>query len=66
VVESDGSVRPCFFHASVGDAREGLLALRASDRYKDALAAIGRPNETCARCVCPKKRERGWLRRLTA
>ena len=66
VVEADGSVRPCFFHAPVGDVREGLLGLRAGDRYQKALAAIRRPNDTCARCVCPKKRETSWLRRLTA
>jgi Fe-coproporphyrin III synthase len=63
VVESDGTVRPCFFHAPVGDARTGLLALRASPAYHEALAFIEGPNPTCDRCVCPKRSTPGWLRR---
>ena len=66
VVEADGSVRPCFFHASVGDVRNGLVALRDSEDYRLALAAIDRPNVTCERCVCPKRRERSWLSRRLA
>jgi MoaA/NifB/PqqE/SkfB family radical SAM enzyme len=66
VVETDGSVRPCFFHEAIGDAREGLAALRDSDRYGSALAAIRAPNPTCARCVCPKQRGTGILARLWA
>jgi Fe-coproporphyrin III synthase len=66
VVESDGLVRPCFFHAPVGDAREGLQTLRASSAYRDALAHIEGPNPTCERCVCPKRRWPGLLQRLTA
>lgn len=30
VVEADGALRPCFFHAAVGDARAGLANARAS------------------------------------
>ena len=56
VVEADGSLRPCFFHAPVGDVREGLVALRKGDGYRRALADIRASNETCARCVCPKRR----------
>jgi MoaA/NifB/PqqE/SkfB family radical SAM enzyme len=63
VVESDGMVRPCFFHAPVGDARTGLLALRASKAYREALAYINGPNPTCDRCVCPKRSIPGWIRR---
>lgn len=56
VVEADGSVRPCFFHEPVADARAGLRAIRASAGYSTALARIRRPNPTCDRCVCPKRR----------
>src|SRR5438105_455379 len=55
VVEADGAVRPCFFQPTVGRAREGLGALRASSRYASALAAIAARNATCDRCVCPKQ-----------
>jgi Fe-coproporphyrin III synthase len=66
VVEADGRVRPCFFHAPVGDARDGLRPLRDSLAYRDALARIERPNLTCERCVCPKRRSPRLLQRLTA
>lgn len=66
VVEADGRLRPCFFHAALGDVREGLVALRGSRRYREALAAIEAPNVTCHRCVCPKRRERSWLSRRLA
>jgi Fe-coproporphyrin III synthase len=56
VVEADGSVRPCFFHEPVGDARAGLRGLRAGEGYRTALRRIRRPNPTCDRCVCPKRR----------
>jgi Fe-coproporphyrin III synthase len=56
VVESDGRVRPCFFHEPVGDARDGIAALRGSAGYRAALARIRAPNPTCERCVCPKLR----------
>src|SRR5262245_3856178 len=38
VVDADGGVRPCFFHATVGDARGGLAALRRGGAYRQALA----------------------------
>lgn len=56
VVEADGSLRPCFFQPAVGDARQGLGVLRRGTAYRAALRAIRRPNDTCARCVCPKRR----------
>lgn len=59
VVEADGRVRPCFFHEPVGNAGEGLAAIRASGRYREALRAIHAPNATCERCVCPKRRASG-------
>jgi MoaA/NifB/PqqE/SkfB family radical SAM enzyme len=58
VVEADGSVRPCFFHEPVGDARVGLAALRRSPRYEAALELVRSPNPICERCVCPKKAAR--------
>jgi MoaA/NifB/PqqE/SkfB family radical SAM enzyme len=58
VVEADGALRPCFFHAPVGDVRAGLGLLRQGDGYRRALAAIRADNDTCARCVCPKRRGR--------
>jgi MoaA/NifB/PqqE/SkfB family radical SAM enzyme len=66
VVDADGSVRPCFFHAPVGGARDGLRALWTSPRHAAALREIQAPNATCERCVCPKKRERPLLERLLA
>lgn len=54
VVENDGSVRPCFFHESMGDARQGLSAVRRGNA-RPALSAIEAPNATCERCVCPKR-----------
>jgi MoaA/NifB/PqqE/SkfB family radical SAM enzyme len=66
VVEADGRIRPCFFHDPVGHAREGLVQVRASDGYAEALARIRAPNETCTRCVCPKKRVVGLRGRLSA
>jgi MoaA/NifB/PqqE/SkfB family radical SAM enzyme len=69
VVEAHGALRPCFFHEPIGDARDGIARIRASAGYADVLAGIDSPNQTCARCVCPKKRGgrglRGsWLRGL--
>lgn len=66
MVEADGRVRPCFFHEAVGESREGLGALRASQRYAAALHAIRAPNVTCERCVCPKRRGLGPLARAWA
>jgi MoaA/NifB/PqqE/SkfB family radical SAM enzyme len=66
VVEADGRVRPCFFHAEVGDVRHGLLAVRGSRAYSEGLRLIAEPNETCARCVCPKRRAASLWQRLTA
>jgi MoaA/NifB/PqqE/SkfB family radical SAM enzyme len=66
VVEPDGAMRPCFFHAQVGDAREGLRSLRSSRRYRGALAGIRAENPTCRRCVCPKSRGISLRERLWA
>lgn len=56
VVEADGVVKPCFFHDAVGDAREGLAAVRESAAYVRALRDIRGTNDVCERCVCPKWR----------
>jgi Fe-coproporphyrin III synthase len=60
VVTADGTVRPCFFHAPVGDVRRGLGPTRASTAYREALSRIDAPNDTCGRCVCPKWRGPAW------
>jgi len=56
VVEADGGVKPCFFHETVGHARDGLLAVRDSSDYARSLRGIRASNEVCERCVCPKWR----------
>ena len=56
VVEANGSVRPCFFHGSIGNVRQSPLAaivgrnLRAFRESFD----VG-VNPTCVRCVCSLK-----------
>jgi Fe-coproporphyrin III synthase len=60
VVQVDGTVRPCFFHDAVGDAREGLAAVRRSAAYREALGRIEDANAACERCVCPKWRGASW------
>lgn len=54
VIEADGTVRPCFFHNSIGNIREQSLA----DILNSRSAMQFRKNidmdkdSTCARCVC--------------
>jgi Fe-coproporphyrin III synthase len=62
VVTADGRVKPCFFHAPVSDVRTGITYTRRSREYRDALTRIEAPNDTCARCVCPKWRGPAWRR----
>jgi MoaA/NifB/PqqE/SkfB family radical SAM enzyme len=56
VVEADGSVRPCFFHGSIGNLRQAPIAtivarnLRAFRESFDVGA-----NPVCVRCVCSLK-----------
>lgn len=54
VVESDGTVRPCFFHAPIG--RLGPRSLREVLNGSEAIAfrgALDVPSDpTCRRCVC--------------
>jgi MoaA/NifB/PqqE/SkfB family radical SAM enzyme len=54
VVETDGTLRPCFFHEPVGQARQagllGALNGQAAIDFRDRLRID--ENETCRRCVC--------------
>jgi MoaA/NifB/PqqE/SkfB family radical SAM enzyme len=55
VIEADGSVRPCFFHRSIGNVRS-ILSLEQivngpeAEMFRDSLD-IG-SNPICRRCVC--------------
>jgi Fe-coproporphyrin III synthase len=54
VVEVDGSVRPCFFHARVGDINASTLEEavngEAAKQFRRSLDVAKNP--TCKRCVC--------------
>lgn len=54
VVEADGTVRPCFFHAPIGNVRhEELGAILASDRAVRFRAGLDVATDPiCRRCVC--------------
>lgn len=54
VVEVDGTVRPCFFHASIGNIANASLADVINGRKaRDFRAGLDmRTNPTCNRCVC--------------
>lgn len=58
VIETDGTLRPCFFHEPVGDAREqGLLGAVNSDkavRFREGLDVGSNP--ICRNCVCALNR----------
>lgn len=64
VIEADGSVRPCFFHPSVGNIRRQRLQAildRAMPDFRRGLQVSSDP--TCQRCVCTLKvglRSRLW------
>lgn len=56
VVEADGTVRPCFFHAAIGNVREkSLRAILQSEMVTFRRALDVRQNETCRKCVCTMK-----------
>jgi MoaA/NifB/PqqE/SkfB family radical SAM enzyme len=65
VVEADGTVRPCFFHRSLGNLHEGALADvlngEPAIRFREQLDVSRHP--ICQRCVCslylPPKGRRG-------
>jgi MoaA/NifB/PqqE/SkfB family radical SAM enzyme len=53
VVETDGVVRPCFFHEAIGHAEKGLASAvnsEAAQRFRSTLDIATNP--TCKRCVC--------------
>jgi MoaA/NifB/PqqE/SkfB family radical SAM enzyme len=54
VVEADGTVRPCFFHAAMGNVRESslddILNSEKSIRFRKELDMEN--NSTCVKCVC--------------
>jgi MoaA/NifB/PqqE/SkfB family radical SAM enzyme len=53
VVESDGSMRPCFFHPTFGNIQDGLREVLngpAAREFRQGLDVAA--NETCQRCVC--------------
>jgi MoaA/NifB/PqqE/SkfB family radical SAM enzyme len=54
VIETDGSVRPCFFHPPMGNAfSDGLYQVvtgEAAERFRSTLEVAANP--ICRRCVC--------------
>jgi MoaA/NifB/PqqE/SkfB family radical SAM enzyme len=54
VIEVDGSVRPCFFHRSIGNIHssslEEVVNSEEARRFRESLSV--RDNATCQRCVC--------------
>lgn len=54
VIEADGSVRPCFFHASIGNIKTDPLPMilngRKAVQFRKNLDMD--TNETCKKCVC--------------
>jgi MoaA/NifB/PqqE/SkfB family radical SAM enzyme len=56
VIEADGDVRPCFFHAPVGNIRRAPIASIVADNlpaFRSALDFATDP--VCTRCVCSMK-----------
>jgi MoaA/NifB/PqqE/SkfB family radical SAM enzyme len=54
VMEVDGTVRPCFFHRSIGSAREQTLeqAINGPEARRFRAALNIDENTICQRCVC--------------
>jgi MoaA/NifB/PqqE/SkfB family radical SAM enzyme len=54
VIEADGSVRPCFFHETMGNIRESnLIDILNSDAAVDFRKTLDMDtNSTCVKCVC--------------
>jgi MoaA/NifB/PqqE/SkfB family radical SAM enzyme len=61
VVEADGTVRPCFFHSPVGNAKAQSLAKvingPSAIEFRSALRVAENP--VCRRCVCSLYRPEG-------
>ena len=60
VVESDGTVRPCFFHRAIGNARERPLreVLNGAEALAFRAGLDVASDPTCRRCVCSLYLER--------
>lgn len=53
VVETDGVVRPCFFHGPIGHAKDGLVSALNSGAAQTFRAGLDvATNVVCKRCVC--------------
>lgn len=54
VVESDGTVRPCFFHRAVGNLKDGSLeqVVNGPDALRFRAGLDVARNPICNRCVC--------------
>ena len=54
VLESDGTLRPCFFHEPIGSTREGSLqeALNSPRAQEFRRSLNVEENPVCRRCVC--------------
>ena len=54
VIEADGTVRPCFFHAPLGNIRERSLdlILNSEDSIRFRKELDMENNGTCIKCVC--------------
>jgi MoaA/NifB/PqqE/SkfB family radical SAM enzyme len=54
VLETDGTVRPCFFHEPIGNARDAGFAAAINGpraiRFRETLQVAANP--VCQRCVC--------------
>ena len=59
VIESDGAVRPCFFHRPFGNLRDGTLVdILNSDAATQFRSQLDIPNDAiCQKCVCSLYRE---------
>jgi radical SAM protein with 4Fe4S-binding SPASM domain len=56
VVEANGSVRPCFFHGSIGNVRQaplGTIVGRNLRAFRESFDVGADP--VCVRCVCSLK-----------
>ena len=56
VVEANGSVRPCFFHGSIGNVRQaplGAIVARNLRAFRESFDVGANP--VCVRCVCSLK-----------
>jgi len=53
VIEANGSVRPCFFHESIGNIRHAPIGSIIADNLRAFRQSFDvRANPVCARCVC--------------